>query len=170
MFVSKLTITHQILKNIGVAEAAKEAITNAPLIPAWEAKFKKDAIDRTVHHGTHIEGNPLTDEEVKDILDGKDVFAKDRDIQEIINYRNVVKFIGDISDKIGPGRPYLLTMETLLEIHRLTTDRIVPPNYSGQFRARQVVLKDSRTGEISYTPPPAAEVPFLVEDLVNWVN
>ncbi len=177
MFVPKLTINHSILKNISLAEAAKEVITNAPLIPAWEAKFRKDAVDRMVHHGTHIEGNPLSDEEVKDILDGKEVFAKDRDIQEVINYRNVVKFIGDIADKIGPpptiepaGSHYLLTLETLLEIHRLTTDRIVPPEYSGQFRTRQVVLKDSRTGQISYTPPPAAEVPYLVEDLVNWVN
>ena len=48
---------------------------NAPLIPAWEAKFRKDAMERMVHHGTHLEGNRLSGEEVKDVLDGKEVFA-----------------------------------------------------------------------------------------------
>lgn len=170
MFSPNYKITQSVLKNTGIAEAAREVIVNAPLIPAWEAKFRRDALDRTVHHGTRIEGNPLTGEEVKDILDGKEVFARDRDIQEVINYRNVVKFIGEIADRIGPGRPYLLTLETLLEIHRLTTDRIVQSEYSGRFRSRQVVLKNSKTGQVSYTPPPAAEVPFLVDDLINWIN
>jgi Fic family protein len=170
MFVPNYRVTHGMLKNIGMIDAAREVVLNAPIIPAWETKFRKDAMERTVHHGTHIEGNPLTEEEVKDVLDGKDVFARDRDVQEVINYRNVLRFIEEIYQRIGPNRPYLLTIETLLEIHRLTTDRIVPPEYCGQFRTRQVVLKDSRTGVVSYTPPPAAEVPFLVEDLINWIN
>lgn len=170
MFVAKFNITNRILKNIGTVEAAREVILNSPLIPAWETKFKKEAIERTVHHGTHLEGNRLTEEEVKDVLDGKEVIARERDIQEVINYRNVIKFIDNIATQIGPGRPYILTLDTILEIHRLTTDRLVPPDYFGQFRVRQVVLKDSRTGVVSYTPPPAAEVPYLVEDLVTWVN
>lgn len=170
MFLPKFTITHSILKNIGVIEASREVIVHAPLIPAWEAKFRKEAVERMVHHGTHIEGNPLTEEEVQNVLDGKEVFARDRDVQEVINYRNVVKFIGDIASHIGPGRPYILTLETILEIHRLTTQRIVGSEQAGRFRIRQVVLKNSRTGEISYTPPPAAEVPFLIEELVDWIN
>lgn len=170
MFAPNYKVTHSMLRHIGIIDASREVILNSPLIPAWEAKFRKDAMDRTVHHGTHIEGNPLNEEEVKDVLDGKEIFAKDRDIQEVINYRNVLKFIEEIATRIGPGRPYMLTMETVLEIHRLTTDKIVPPEYCGTFRTRQVVLRNSRTGQISYTPPPAAEVPFLVEDLVNWIN
>jgi Fic family protein len=170
MFVPNYKVTHSMLRNIGVIDASREVIVNSPLIPAWEAKFRKDAVDRMVHHGTHIEGNPLNEEEVKDVLDGKEVFARDRDIQEVINYRNVVKFIDDIAQRIGPGQPYYLTIETLLEIHRLTTDRIVDSEYCGHFRNKQVVLRNSRTGQISYTPPPAAEVPYLVEDLINWIN
>src|SRR5258708_6014552 len=157
MFVPNYKINHSILRNIGVIDAAREVILNSPLIPAWETKFRKDAMDRTVHHGTHIEGNPLNEEEVKDVLDGKEVFARDRDIQEVINYRNVLKFIDEIARRIGVGRPYMLTMETILEIHRLTTDRIVAPEYSEQFRTPQVVLKNSRTGQGSYTQPPPAE-------------
>jgi len=62
-------------------------------VPAYEVKFRQEAIIRTVHHGTHIEGNPLNTGQVAAVLEGKEVTARDRDIQEILNYRNVLKYI-----------------------------------------------------------------------------
>ena len=170
MFVSNYKITNSILKNVGRIDASREVIMNAPLVPAWEAKFRKEAMERTVHHGTHLEGNPLNEEEVRDVLEGTEVVARDRDIQEILNYRNVLKFIDDIADHIKGGDDFVLTIEAILEIHRLTTEKILPEDVAGNFRVRQVVVKNSKTGIISYTPPPAAEVPYLVEDLVDWIN
>jgi Fic family protein len=170
MFVPKYTITNKILKDIGIIDASREVIMNAPLVPAWEAKFRKEAAERMIHHGTHLEGNPLSEEEVKDVLDGQEVIARDRDIQEILNYRNVLKFIDNVAAQIGTSGRYNFTIETILEIHRQTTEKILPFDVAGQFRVRQVVVKNSKTGQISYTPPVAPEVPYLVEDLVNWIN
>lgn len=170
MFVAKYSITNKILKDIGIIDAAKEIIMTSLLVPGWEAKFKKEAVISTVYHSTHLEGNTLSEEDVQDILDGKEISARQKEIQEVVNLWNVMKFIDQITDQIGPGRLYMFTLETILEIHRLTTVHIVSSEQAGTFRGRQVVIKNSRTGEISYTPPPAPEVPFLVEDLVNWVN
>lgn len=170
MFVAKYSITNSILRNIGRIEGARELILNAPLVPAWEAKFRREAMERTVHHGTHLEGNPLSEEEVKDVLDGAEVMARERDIQEILNYRNVLKFIDSIEQTVGSAGHYQLTMETILEMHRLTVEHTVQPEYQGAFRSRQVVIKNSLTGQVSYTPPPAVEVPFLIEDLIDWIN
>lgn len=170
MFIPKYTITNKILKDIGIVEAAREVIMHAPLIPAWEAKFRKEAMERTIHHGTHLEGNQLNEEEVKDVLEGHEVVARDRDVQEVLNYRNVLKFIDGVFAQIGTSGAYNFTIETILEIHRLTTEKILPESVTGKFRIRQVVVKNTKTGEISFTPPPAVEVPYLVEDLVNWIN
>jgi len=170
MFIPKYTITNKILKDIGIVEVSREIIMNAPLVPAWEAKFRKEAIERTIHHGTHLEGNPLSSEEVRDVLEGEEVVARDRDIQEVINYRNVLKFIEGIYAQIGSSGSYSFTIETILEMHKLTTEKILPAESCGQFRVRQVVIKNTKTGQISYTPPPAPEVPYLVEDLVSWIN
>jgi Fic family protein len=170
MFVPKYTITNKILKDIGIVEAAKEIIVNAPLVPAWEAKFRKEAMERTVHHGTHLEGNPLSEEEVIDVLEGNEVIARDRDIQEIINYRNVLKFLDNVQAQIGESSAYNFTIETILEVHRLTTEKILSQDSSGKFRHRQVVIRNTKTNQITYTPPPAVEVPYLVEDLVHWIN
>ncbi|MCL5784036.1 MAG: Fic family protein [Patescibacteria group bacterium] len=170
MFNPKYSITNKTLKYIGVIDAAREVILNSPLIPAWEAKFRKEAAERFIHHGTHLEGNQLSFEQAQEVLDGQDVIARERDIQEVINYRNVLKFIDEIATKIGPGRSYILTLETILETHRKTVEKIILSEHTGKFRVRQVVLKNSKTGQVSYTPPPAAEVPYLVEDLLNWIN
>ncbi|MCR4305511.1 MAG: Fic family protein [Candidatus Daviesbacteria bacterium] len=170
MFIPKYSITNKILKDIGIVEAAREVIMNAPLVPAWEAKFRKEAMERTVHHGTRLEGNPLSPEEVRDVLEGEEVIARDRDVQEVINYRNVLKFIDGVHTQIGSSGSYSFTIETILEMHRLTTDKILAPESSGQFRLRQVVIKNTKTDQVSYTPPPAVEVPYLVEDLINWIN
>jgi Fic family protein len=174
MFIPKYSITNKILKNVGIVEASREIIMNAPLVPAWEAKFRREAVERTVHHGTHLEGNPLSEEEVRDVLDGEEVIARDRDIQEILNYRNVLKFIDGIQAQVGVPASgqgsYTMTIVTILEMHRLTTERILSEESSGNFRVRQVVIRNTKTGQVSYTPPPAVEVPYLVEDLVNWIN
>ena len=115
MFIPKYSITNKILKDIGIVEAAREVIMNAPLVPAWEAKFRKEAIERTVHHGTHLEGNPLSSDEVRDVLDGQEIVARDRDVQEVINYRNVLKFIEGIYTQIGTSGSYSFTIETIYD-------------------------------------------------------
>src|SRR3989304_7505372 len=93
MYSPKYSITNKMLKNIGVIEAAREVIMNAPLVPAYEKKFREEAIIRTVHHGTHIEGNELNITEAAQVLKGQQIVGRDRDIQEVINYRNVINFL-----------------------------------------------------------------------------
>jgi len=40
----------------------------------------------------------------------------------------------------------------------------------GVYRNSQVVVKNSVTGEITFRPPPAIEVPYQVEEFLSWVN
>jgi len=96
MFSPLFTINNQILKNIGTIEAAKAIIDEAPLIPAYEKQFQQEAIVRTVHYGTRIEGNDLTYQEVAKLVEGHQITAGERDIQEVINYRNVVSYLEEI--------------------------------------------------------------------------
>lgn len=163
MYSPQFSITNKILKNIGIIEAAREVIENAPLVPAWEAKFREEALVRTVHHGTHIEGNELNYTEAGRVLSGAKIVGRERDIQEVLNYRNVLKFIEDYQNpEIGE--------EALKHIHELTVYRILTPEAIGDYRKTQVVVKNSQTGEITFRPPPAIEVPFLLQSFFGWLN
>ena len=148
---------------MGIIEAAKEVIENAPLVPAWEARFREDALVRTVHHGTHIEGNELSISEAERLLAGAKIIGRERDIQEVLNYRNVLKFI-ESHDNTD------ISEETLKHIHELTVHRILPDDAIGAYRKTQVVVKNSQTGEVTHRPPPAIEVPFLTASFLQWVN
>lgn len=166
MFEPKFQITNTILKHTAKIEVAKEVIENAPLIPRWEEKFREDAILRTVHHGTHIEGNPLTLSQVKNALLGEKIIARERDIQEILNYRNVLKFIDQhFTDTYRP-----IDEETILQIHKLVVHRVIDPAHAGKYRTVQVVIKNSLTGEITYVPPQPSEVGELMNDFLFWLN
>ena len=166
MFLPSFTITNKILTNIAKIEAAEEIIKNAPLLPLWEKQFKQDAIIRAVYHGTHIEGNLLNKDEAKDVLLGKEVAARSRDIQEVINYRKVIEFIDEEAKK----KIEKITEQLIKKLHKIIVDKILPPEEQGEYRKKQVVIRNSQTGEVTFRPPPSIEVPFLMREFVYWLN
>jgi len=168
MFQPKFSITNKILKNIGIVEAAREVIINAPLVPAYEKKFREEAIVRTVHHGTHIEGNELNISEASAVLKGQPVVGRDRDIQEIINYRNVINFLDFVATgEVSKGK---VTQDVVKKIHALTVGKLLPDAQCGAYRKTQVVVKNSQTGEVTFRPPPAIEVPYQMEAFLTWLS
>ena len=166
MFIPSYTITNRILNCIAKIEAAEEVIKHSPLLPLWEKQFKEDAIVRSAYHGTHIEGNKLAKDEAKDVLLGKDVIGRPRDIQEIINYRKVIEFIDEEANK----KIEKITELIIKKVHRIIVYKILSPDESGEYRLKQVVVRNSETGEVTFRPSPPLEVPFLMREFLYWVN
>jgi Fic family protein len=174
MYIPKYAITTQILKDIGLIEVAKEVISNAPLVPAYEAKFREEAKNKKVHYGTALEGNGLTEGEAKLIVDrglvnvqeveAAGVVARARDVQEVINYRNVVEFIEQLHGDLK------YDVNLVNHVHALVVDRLVPREQSGVVRQTQVVLKNSVTGEVAFRPPEANQVLPLLTDFLAWLD
>lgn len=167
MYNPNYTITNSILKNIGTIEASKEVIDHAPLLPYYEKKFQADAMVRAVHYGTHIEGNELNLSQAERVMQGQEVVARQRDVQEVINYRQAMEYIS--KSQIANLKSQI-SEETIKEIHQLTTEKILPPEKCGIFRNTQVVVKNSLTGEVSFTPPLAMAVPYQIADLIAFIN
>lgn len=165
MYSPKYSISNKILKNIGQIEGAKEVIENAPLVPYYEKQFQSDAVIRTVYHGTHIEGNDLSLDQTKKVLEGEEVVGRERDIQEVINYRRVMELLEELVNKRGG-----YDIESLKDIHRETVGKLVPEEKVGVLRKNQVVIKEQGTGRVIFQPPPFVEVPYLLDDFFKWLN
>jgi len=193
VLIPKYTITNKILTNIGMIEACREAIENAPMIPAYEKSFQNEAMLRVVHYGTHIEGNSLSFAQARKVMEGpaiaKAMAGEGRDIQEVINYRRAMKYIEGLVDgkweagsesgiedekwgKENTKHPptFVYTKDQLLKLHALTVERILPDNQCGKLRNTQVVAKDSRTGKIILRYPPSVEVSFQIDGFLSWLN
>ncbi|OGK63089.1 hypothetical protein A2334_00435 [Candidatus Roizmanbacteria bacterium RIFOXYB2_FULL_38_10] len=166
MFNPVFNITNKTLNHIAKIEAAEEVIRHSPLLPLWEKQFKEDAIVRSAYHGTHIEGNMLRQDEAKDVLLGKDVLGRPRDIQEIINYRKVIEFIDDEAHK----KIDKITEQLIQKLHRIITTKILTAEQTGEYRLKQVVIRNSATGEVTFKPPAPMEVPFLMREFIYWIN
>lgn len=166
MFSPSYSITNKTLVNIAKIEASEEVIKHAPLLPLWEKEFKEDAVVRSVHHGTHIEGNQLNKESAKEVLMGREVIARPRDIQEVINYRRVI----DLIEEEAKRKIEKITELLIKKMHKIIVNNIMTGDQSGEYRTKQVVVKNSETGEITFRPPPALEIPFLMREFAYWIN
>ncbi len=163
MYQPSFTITNKIVRNIGAIDAAKEVIEHAPLLPYWEKKFQEEALLRTTHYGTHIEGNELSITQVQKVIDGERVVARERDVQEVINYRNVIEaMVEQTSASINE--------EFILRLHKTVTANVLPEESSGNYREKEVVIRNSITGEVSFRPPKAIEVPWQIKDLLAFIS
>jgi len=165
-YTPKYVITNTVLRNVGAIDSAREVITSAPLVPAWEKRFQTDARTKIIHHGTHLEGNDLNLNEVEEILQpigNTQPIGKERDIQEIINYRAVMDYLDTLKD-------IPLSRHILQEIHRLTVKSLLPDSESGHYRSVKVVIRNTSTKEITFRPPAPTEVPFFIEELFTWLS
>ena len=155
----------ELLTNIS---SAREVILNSPLIPRWEVSLRKDAIIRSAHSSTSIEGNNLSLEQVSELAAGRKIMAKRKDKQEVLNYIKALEKL----DTLAKGG--IITEDVVKNIHKmLTVDTLEDPQDCGVYRCERnkyVVVGNRLTGEISFRPPLNKKLPSLMKDYVLWLN
>lgn len=52
----------------------------------------------------------------------------------------------------------------------MTKDLLKNPEYEGKFRDTRVFIGNLHTQKINYMPPDAYKVPYLVDELLDWLN
>ena len=164
MFKPQFRYTDKIVNNLTLIAVAREVILNSPLISKWEVTLRREAIIRSAHSSTAIEGNRLSLDQVSDLAHGREVMATQKDKQEVLNYLTVLESI----DKLTDGKS--ITKKNILDIHKMITQETLEnPSDCGVFRTRYVVVGNRLTGEVIFRPPSNEEVPQLVQELVEWL-
>ena len=112
---------------------------------------------RTIQASLAIEGNPLSEEQVSEILNGKRVTASLRQIQEVKNAIAVY----DIAEELNP-----YSVDDLLRAHGMMMAALM--ERPGEFRwsGAGVVKK----GKVIHVAPPAHLVPGQMEELFSWLR
>lgn len=161
-------LTNRILKDLTDIAEAKGIIEKARLLPKQELRLKRQAMIRMSHSSTAIEGNILDIRQVEALYANRKINAPARDIHEVRNYLNVLKYIEAFVKTKKP-----MTEKVLLKIHSLVTDKTLPEDQSGHFRHGSVYVVKRRLGfsdEVVYAGPMAVNVPHLCDDLIEWIN
>ena len=165
-FSPRFTITNAITTALTKIERARGFLDAAKLSEQWIAKMQERALVLEAHYTTHIEGTHLTVEQSERLLDNKPVPEADPDeARELLNYRSAFDLVAGY---FGSGEP--ITEGLIREIHKLLVKNVRGNVASpGEYRTIANYVVDER-GEIVYTPPPAVEVPRLMDDIVKWLN
>jgi len=164
-FEPRFSYTHGMVRNLTEISEARTVVLSARLVPRWEVSLRREALLRTAHHSTAIEGNPLSLEDVTALAQGRKVMATRKAKQEVLNYLSALDEVPALSRR----EPF--TSDDLLSLHRtISHGTLDDPRDEGAFRRRQVVVANRTTGEMVFTPPPTAMVPDLVVGLLDWLG
>lgn len=168
MLNPKYKHTNKILRDLTAIAEAKGIIDRAKILPQQEVKLRRQAIIRMTHHSTEIEGNQLNLAQVEALYAKKKIDAPDRDVYEVKNYLNALKYI----EKIVREHQQI-TEKVILKIHKLVTNKTLAPQFSGAYRPGPIYVVRRRFGlpqETLYTGPDAQQVPKLMADVVRWLQ
>ena len=120
-------------------------------------KLRKVNRMKTIRCSLAIEGNTLSEEQVTAIIEGKRVVAPVKEVQEV---RNAVK----VYDSFMTFNPY--DRKDILKAHGIIALGLV--DHPGHFRTGGVCVA-GKNG-ISHIAPPPDRVPFLIDDLFDWLK
>lgn len=168
MFSPKYKLTDKILRDLTAIAEAKGIIDRAKILPKHELRLRRQATIRMTHHSTEIEGNKLNMQQVEALYAKKKIDAPDRDIHEVKNYLNALKYIEKV---VAENKP--ITEKVILKIHQLVTDKTLAPQFSGSYRPGPIYVVRRRFGmpqETLYTGPEAKKVPQLMKNFVAWLK
>lgn len=151
------TITNQILAYVS---SISEKIGNISATHNLESKphLRRNNRIRSIHSSLKIEANSLSLGQVRDVINGKIVLVKQKEIQEVKNAFDAYERIKEID-------PY--DIEELKKSHGIMTKYVV--DISGKFRNSDERFFDDR-GRCIFIAPPPYLVPSLMDDLFNWIQ
>lgn len=165
MFTPKYSITNRLLANIKRINTLVSELNNRSFSKVVLFELEKTAREVSAHASTSIEGNPLPLTEVKKILKSKPDYIRESE-KEVLNYNEALEYL---DKKLQEGRT-TLSIDLILEIHKLVMKDLLSQQDIGFLRKRPVVVNDPRTGQTVYIPPDVNEVKSLMIDLVEFVD
>ncbi|MEM6406733.1 MAG: Fic family protein, partial [Pseudomonadota bacterium] len=150
------TITTTILNQVATIS---EAIGRLTVLTDQEQALRLRRINRvrTIHGSLAIEGNTLSEGQITAILEGKQVIAPPREVQEVKNALAAY----DRFDTWQPG-----SETDLLAAHQILMSGLI--DETGRYRQGGVGILSGQ--EVIHMAPPADRAPYLMADLLNWLT
>ena len=165
MINTKYSLSKKLLENISSIERLYGQLESQVVPKELLLNLEKHNLVKSSFSSNSIEGNPLSQEEVTNLILGDRVPAN-RDEKEIRNYFDILKQIGKEYDTLG--------IETILKIHKQLLEG-VEDEIGGEIRNRKVVVGNpTQDGSIviKHEPPKHTrkEIVELLEELIKWTN
>lgn len=163
-----ISLTNEIMNRLIAIEEQKFNINRCELPMFAHNRLRKISKKKSAYASTKIEGNPLTEEQVYEVIeqDAHKHFLKPE--QEVRNYYLALNYLeGKVKSKEAFSVELILEVQKLVEkgasSEKIGLRGAMPPG-------TLFAVYDSVTGTPEYIPPEYKDVPMLLEELVNYVK
>ncbi|MDU0346643.1 Fic family protein [Microbacterium sp. KSW2-29] len=151
---------------LGEADSKCQHLAGAPLTPDVAAEMHSVYLSKGIHGTTSIEGNTLSEHEVRLRIDGDLPLPRSREYLGT-EIDAVLELCNELALDVADGRTPGLSVARIKEFNRRLLDgqpakEDVTP---GQTRAHSVTV-----GISSYRGAPAEDCDHLLEKMVDWLN
>lgn len=149
---------------LGEARSKCEHLAGAPLQPDVASQLYAVTLIKGALATTAIEGNTLTEDQVRGILEGSWEAPPSRQYQEQ-EVRNVLDALQGLHDRIVGGENIELTTELIIQFNEqvLKGTQLRPDVVPGKIRTHSVVVGNYRCA-------PFADCEYLLGKLMDWLN
>lgn len=141
-----------------------EHIANIPLSPSISEEMHQVYLAKGVLATTAIEGNTLTEEQVRLIMENKLTLPPSREYlrQEI---DNILQLCNEIINNMSNGKQFLVTIDEICRYNKIILNNVPYQDYviPGEFRKYPV-------GVGSYKAVDPNDITLLMERLCAWLN
>lgn len=155
-FPPKYVFTPLISEHLQTIEACRQVIDAVEIPIEIETNIRRNSTLRSSLFSARIEGNPLTLDELTHRS------SADQKKREVFNILKALQLVLDKGHKD-------LALSTLLQLHEKVMDGLADKFDRGHFRKEASAIYNS-AGIAIYLPPPARQIPGLIEKLVKYAN
>lgn len=149
-----------------IEELRSRLDAQGPLPRIWLGRTRRDLEAEAIAASTIMEGVAVTVDEARRILAGdKPPGVSAGDAGLVDGYRDAMRFVLARAD----ADAFQWQSELLLSLHH----RVLGGSYAsgaGRLRETQNWLTNKASGQQVYLPPPADDVPSLVDELMTWLH
>ena len=164
----KAILSNEILKYITEIDRNRYKVSKVSLPVAVANKLRKNSKKKSSYASTKIEGNPLSEKQVDEVIDSDERKHYLKPEQEVRNYFLALNYL---EEKVAKNEKFSKKM--ILDVQKYvekgaSKEKIglrgpMPPGVL-------FAVYDSQTGNPDYIPPEYIDIPNLLDELVEYVN
>jgi len=145
------------------------SVNQIPIGQKFADTLEEGVIRKSIHGTAGIEGNPLSEDEVGDLLDKTDSKKLLDDAeQQIINLQSAYEIFKEV--EVSNGIPNI-NKEYISVFHELITVNLINENnIPGKYRKSEVEVGDKKHGGIYKPPKIARDINVLMDTYIEWIN
>jgi Fic family protein len=151
------------------ARVLYETVKDLPILPVLATDLEQDLIRRSIFGTAALEGNPLTEERVAEIIIDSEIIQPEARAEiEIKNLKNTYDLLKTIDTFEAPP---MIDEDLIKTVHKTITLGIEDnQNNPGQYRNHLVRVGDIQHGGV-YTPPKILkDIEMLMSGFIEWIN